>query len=567
MSDTTLRSDPLWRAPLVPVALAATLGVAVDRSAGVPVPIALAAALVGLIAWAIALFGRRSGLAVVYLWLTIAALAAGYHHFRRDWYAADDIGNALTEGPQPAHLRGVLEEEPALHKQLPSDPLDSLPHGARTVAVLAVSQMRLGGDWTAVSGRVRLEVEGPLAGLHAGDEIDAVGQLSAPMSPGNPGEFDYAAHLRDEHLRAVMSVRKTAGGVTRLREGWPASVRGWLAMLRGSCRRQLEQAIPDEKTQGLAIALLLGDGTALPEAEWDKYKRTGVVHVLVVSGQQVTVLGWFLWFVLRRLGLRGRTGAVIVAGVLLTYALMVGGAPPAMRAAVLAVAVCGGLLFRRPVLAANIFALSWLVVGLINPADWSSAGCQLSFLCVALIYWCARRRREPEDDALKRLVDESRPRWQRYALAMGRVVGATYLLSLGIWLAAAPLVASRYHTVAPIAVLIMVPLVILAAVALVTGFLLLLIAPLCWPAGLGAGMDDARVLDRLRFRGGPVGSSAARPLVCRRGSRVVAVGLLSHAAECGPAGVIAASLALVRAGGIGLAVRWPDRWCGTAVLR
>ena len=44
----TLRSDPLWRAPLVPVALAATLGVALDRYLSVPVPVSLIAAAAGL---------------------------------------------------------------------------------------------------------------------------------------------------------------------------------------------------------------------------------------------------------------------------------------------------------------------------------------------------------------------------------------------------------------------------------------------------------------------------------------------------------------------------------------
>jgi len=42
----------------------------------------------------------------------------------------------------------------------------------------------------------------------------------------------------------------------------------------------------------------------------------------------------------------------------------------------------------------------------------------------------------------------------------------TYALSLAIWLAAAPLVVARNNTVAPVAVLIMAPLVVLAAVAL-----------------------------------------------------------------------------------------------------
>jgi competence protein ComEC len=467
------------------VVLAATLGVAVDCYVGLPLPISLIVAVAGLIAWAVALFGCRSGLAAAYLWLTIAALAAGFHHYRRDWYAADDIGNAATSEPQPAHLRGVLEEEPAVHPH-PSDPLESLPPGEATLTVLAVTHMRSGDGWLPVSGRARLAVAGRLTGLHVGDEVDVVGRLYAPSSPGNPGETDHAAHLRDQRIRAVLSVRKTADGVVRVSEGWPRSLRGWLALLRGHFRRVLEEAIPEKPEQGLAIALLLGDGAALPEAEWARYKRTGVVHVLVVSGQQLTVLGWFLWFVLRRLGMRGRTGAAVVAAVLLAYALMVGGAPPAMRAAVMALAVCGGLLFRRPVRWANTFALAWLVVGVLNPADWCSPGCQLSFLCVALIFWGISRRRDAQDP-LDRLVEASRPAWQRYALALGRWVAAPYLLSVVIWLAAAPLVVSRYNAVSPVALAIMPPLVLLAAVSLVAGFLLLLAAPVCWPLALALG--------------------------------------------------------------------------------
>jgi competence protein ComEC len=479
-------ADPLWRAPLVPVALAATAGVALDRYVSLPVPLCLLVAAAGLVAWAVALFGCRSGLAAVYLWLTVAALAAGYHHGRREWYAADDVGNVATTEPSPARLRGVLEEEPALHRQ-PPDPLVSLPHADTTVTVLAVTHVRSGDDWLPASGRARLTVPGSLTGLHVGDEVDVVGRLSAPAPPANPGEPDRAAHLLDQRVRAVLAVHNTADAVVRLGEGWPRSGRGWLAMLRGHFRRVLEEAIPEKQEQGLAVALLLGDGTALPESEWEKYKRTGVVHVLVVSGQQLTVLGWFLWFVLRRLGVRARTGAVVVAGVLLVYALLVGAAPPAMRAAVMATAVCGGMLFRRPVRWANVLALAWLAVGVLNPADWCSPGCQLSFLGVALVFWGVRRRSQAEQDPLERLLEESRPAWQRHARALARRVWEPYALGLVIWLAAAPLVAARYNAVSPVALLIMPPLILLAAAALVTGFLLLLVAPVCWPLALALG--------------------------------------------------------------------------------
>ena len=83
--------------------------------------------------------------------------------------------------------------------------------------------------------------------------------------------------------------------------------------------------------------------------EWDKYIRTGVVHVLAISGQHLVILAGFLWFALPRLGVRQRHGAWIVAVVVLGYALLTGGRPPALRAAVAVCAVCGGLILRRRV--------------------------------------------------------------------------------------------------------------------------------------------------------------------------------------------------------------------------
>ena len=470
----SLRDDPLWRAPLVPVALAATAGVALDRYVGLPLPISLIVALGGLVAWAAALFGRRSGLAMVYLWLTAAALMSAYHRLHREWFAADDIGNFATSEPRPAHLRGFLADEPVLHGQPPPDSLYTLPPGDTTIAVVAVTQMQGEDRWLRASGRTRLIVEGCMDQLHAGDEVDVVGRLSAPSPPANPGEPDRASQLRDQRICAVLTVHKTSDGVARLGTGGTWSPRAWLAALRGYCRRTLEEVMPDGQERGLAIALLLGDGSALPEADWDRYKRTGVVHVLVVSGQQLTVLGWFLWFVLRRLGLRARTGAMVVALVLGVYAVMVGGAPPAMRAAALAGAACGALLLRRRVMIANSFALAWLVVGLLNPTDWCTPGCQLVVPVRGPGVLVRPARLRPEDDPLARLEEESRPAWQRKVRAFGRSVAATYLLSLAIWLAAAPLVATRYNTVSPIAVLILAPLMVLAGVALVLGFLLLL---------------------------------------------------------------------------------------------
>src|SRR5262249_57803702 len=98
----------------------------------------------------------------------------------------------------------------------------------------------------------------------------------------------------------------------------------WRERMRGWGTETLRQAMP-ERESGLASALLLGEGSLLPRPEWDRYKRTGVIHVLVVSGQQLVILGIFLSYVLRVLPLRKRQGVLLIVLFLWSYALVAGG--------------------------------------------------------------------------------------------------------------------------------------------------------------------------------------------------------------------------------------------------
>src|SRR5262249_55582376 len=151
--------------------------------------------------------------------------------------------------------------------------------------------------------------------------------------------------LRDQGIRTVLAARKTPEAVTRLERGWTTSPSGWLAVVRGRGQQVLRDTLP-RRSEGLAGALLLGEGSTMSRADWDKYIRTGAIHVLAISGQHLVILAAFLWFILPRLGVRQRRAAWIVAFVLLGYALLTGGRPPALRSAITVCAVCGGLILR-----------------------------------------------------------------------------------------------------------------------------------------------------------------------------------------------------------------------------
>src|SRR5215469_3849833 len=84
-------ADSVWRAPLVPVALALTAGIVLDRYAEIPLAVSLTAAVAFLAAAAAACAGRNLPLPLLYLAGTVAALGAAYHHWHRHSFADDDL--------------------------------------------------------------------------------------------------------------------------------------------------------------------------------------------------------------------------------------------------------------------------------------------------------------------------------------------------------------------------------------------------------------------------------------------------------------------------------------------
>jgi competence protein ComEC len=463
----------IWESPLVPVAIAVTAGLVLDRYLEMTLAYSIAIVAGAAIAWLL-LLKRKSRFAPFALWVAAGGLAGNYHHLYRNVYPGDDIGNFATAEAKLVRVRGVLDEEPTLVWLPHGDPLASFLRPDPTRGVLDVREIRAQRDWLPVSGKARLTVQGHLDEFHVGDEVEVVGWLAAPSGPDNPGEWDRAEYLHDKRIRADLFVRKTPDAVLRRAEGWTNSFWGWLAQLRGWGQRAFARTLPKQQA-AIASALLLGENATMTSADWDKYIRTGVIHVLAISGQHLVVLAGFLWFGLRIFRVRSRRGAIIVALFLLGYALLTGFRPPVQRAAVAVGVYSLGTVFRRAPLPANTFALSWLVVIALNPADPFGVGCQLAFLQVAMLSWGISRWLDPgEEDPIDRLIDETRTRTERVFRGLARGVGRGYAITLILGLASMPLVAAWQHLVSLSGFVIGPPMILLTSIALISGFLLLL---------------------------------------------------------------------------------------------
>jgi competence protein ComEC len=493
-------------APLAPFAVAVSAAIVADRFLPVASTFWLVLSLAGALSWLCA-FRRNDVLALAGLWVCAGGLGGAYHHGWRNNFPADDIGNLASVEPRLVRVRGTLDDEPSIRRHSKVDALFARPRADSTACVLAINEIEWGASWSPASGRARLTVEGAMTNVHVGDEVEVTGWLFEPAGPMNPGESDLASRLRDQRIRAELRVQHSSDGIVRLNPGsW--GIRRALVGLRGWGERGLSNV--DSSEAPVASALLLGDTNAMSADEWDRYVRTGVIHVLAISGQHLVILGAFLWFALRLLGVRRKPAAIIVAATLLTYALMTGGRPSAMRAAVIACAVCAGFLLRARPLPANTLALAWLVVLGINPTDIFTAGFQLSFLCVAVLFWGMPRWFPPRElTPLEALVEESRSLPERMLRGSLRLIGRAYLITLVLGIATAPLIAYWQNLVSPAGLVIGPPAILLTTIALISGFLLIILwplgplaAPLAWSAGLSLSMCDWLVDAAVRFPGG-----------------------------------------------------------------
>ncbi|MHB1033808.1 MAG: ComEC/Rec2 family competence protein [Pirellulales bacterium] len=508
--------------PLVVTLVAVAAGITVDRLAGFSAPAWWSAAAAAWLAWFALWRLDRQRLAAAALLLALAAAGGAWHHCRWSLFATDDVGFFARDFAEPACVEVIAAGGP---RRIPSrDGQPAFLAGDQTRLDVRVTAIRDGDAWRGASGRATILVRGDLLDIAPGDRLLVFAQLAAPEPPRNPGQFDYAAHLQADRLRGLLRVKypdcvSVAARASRLR---PARV---LDSLRAGCEALLDRHLSPEYS-GLAAALLLSvrerieiergpDELAEGEpGEGDPEERpaeatprtaalmeTGTIHLISVSGLHVAILAAFLMLPMRW-GLLPRKPALAAIAILtVLYTLLADAEPPAVRAMIMVLIVCGALYLGRQPLAFNTLAAAALVVLALNPADLFRVGPQLSFLGVAAIAWIASFRLPKQlPDPLDRLIAQTRPWPVRAARWLAGWFWHATVAGAAVWLIMSPLVMARFHLLSPAAIVLTPLLAVPVALALCSGFGVFSIGWLFPPAGFVLGWicdQNLWILDRL----------------------------------------------------------------------
>jgi competence protein ComEC len=179
-------------------------------------------------------------------------------------------------------------------------------------------------------------------------------------------------------------------------------------------------------------ALVLGDMSAIPAEQRDRFARAGLVHMLSVSGLHVAIIALALELLASTLRLPARPARLATLVLLGGYVIGIGAPPPAVRAAVMLGLLLASRLWQRPTSPWAVLAVGG-VVPLVQPRTVLDLGWQLSVAgTVALV----------AGGALARTVMPKKWRGARRSLSRAAIV------SLVATAVTAPLVAWTFGRIA-----------------------------------------------------------------------------------------------------------------------
>jgi competence protein ComEC len=201
------------------------------------------------------------------------------------------------------------------------------------------------------------------------------GTLSRPHRSAG-ADFDYPAYLRRRGIGFELALE-------RLDPGGPP--RGGLTGVVDSLRVRAERGVAagmDSGDGALATGMVLGEDQRIDSEVKDDFQRSGLSHLLAVSGQNVMLLGALALPLFGLLGLRPRTRLAGVAALVALYVPLAGAGPSLQRAGAMGAAGLAAAAAGRPTSRWYALLLAAAATLVVNPRVAGDPGWQLSFAAV-----------------------------------------------------------------------------------------------------------------------------------------------------------------------------------------
>jgi competence protein ComEC len=326
-----------------------------------------------------------TGLLLGYAWAALLAQVA--------------LAPALSKDDEGRDLQivGIVDSLPARFEQGVRFNLNV----ERTLAPQASVPPRVALSWYADRGHAA----GALADVQPGQRWQLTVRLQRPHGNANPGGFDYEAWLLEQGVRATGYVRAAGGDNRRLDDAVPG-IGTAVERSRAFLRDRILHALAGRDYAGVIVALVIGDQRGIEQSDWQVFNRTGIGHLISISGLHITMIAGLvalgastLW---RRSFFTGaqlplllpaqKVAALAGAAAALLYVLLAGFGVPAQRTLYMLAVVALALWSGRLSAVTHVLCAALGVVVLLDPWAVLWPGFWLSFGAVAMILFAGHGR-------------------------------------------------------------------------------------------------------------------------------------------------------------------------------
>ncbi|EAZ96518.1 competence protein [Flavobacteria bacterium BAL38] len=220
--------------------------------------------------------------------------------------------------------------------------------------------------------------------LHSGDEIWLNASVYPIPKAFNPYQFDYSNYLEKQNVFHQVYTRENQIKIIQTHK----TIGFYIENLRDNLSKSFDIHHFEPKTKAIIDALILGQRLELDKETIADYSNAGVIHILAISGLHISIIYFFIVFLLKPLK-KVKFGAeiqlLLVLSILWLFALLTGLPASVTRAVTLFSFISIGTYFKQPKAIYNALAISAFLILLVKPNAIFDIGFQLSYAAVLSI--------------------------------------------------------------------------------------------------------------------------------------------------------------------------------------
>ncbi len=258
---------------------------------------------------------------------------------------------------------------------------EAISRGPKTIAVTTGVRVGIYGkeaeqEYSAVNSQV------PMRLYRYGQRLRFSARLRPPRNFANPGAFDYRGYLAEHGIFVLASTKNTKIEVlpgfvgSRLRKWREAVHRSIVSKIHATWRAE-DAALID--------AAVVGESAFITPTTRMDFQRSGTYHILVVSGMNVSILAFVIFFVMRKLRISDLLASLFTVILAVGYAFVTDVGPPVWRAVLMLTVYLGVRLLYRGRSVLNAVGAAALAVMVVHPKSLLGASFQLTFLSVWIL--------------------------------------------------------------------------------------------------------------------------------------------------------------------------------------